>query len=522
LQSDIAFSLEKPRFKSHHRTLSASNLRVSSGKDYLIELDSVQIRDFPESVIGYSVDSLMRTISQINIFQPDFKGRFTGSQERERNNNEIQIPPINIINGKIQLTLNPGLENQLAVTADTLNISTLERSSLSDLLETTEKGMVQVRNIRINNNNSDITIQRLDISEQKLSLGIMKAELENENIIRLEDAEIVTPRLTYLVQENSLYFDSVFTNGLVIEVNDRGTGKKTPSEKKELKLTQVKIPFLYANQNDIHLSMGGKEIRLPGIDLEITEVNWNPNHPIDCLLMYSQFELTGQRLEYTMDDQKINMSSERYSYSDRNKQFSIRDVAIIPTVSKEEYMKDKTVESNWINGSIDQLVIDEIDFRNILFENKYLAQKVTLEGATLYVYRDKTLAPPVGYKTLPHAMISQLPFELSIDTIVANTKRITYVENNNVSDYLGRIFFSNVDANVYHIYSDINKIRNKPQMTLTAYSLLASKLKSIFLFIPEFTLTCATFSSMGFNSIKSMLPMSPRILNAPDVSTGAN
>ena len=462
-QEDLAFSVEEPHYDSTKRRLTVKNIRLSEGDRLSVLLDSVHLDNFPGSMIGYTTDSLSKVIRRITFFQPDIKSKLAGgSNDQLPSEDGLALPPLSIVNGTGTIKLKAGSSDEISVFVDSINFTTNERSEIDEWPVALKKGQIELGNIRVLTPTDSIFVQKTQLINNRLLVSRLDASLKNPGDISFETASIVNPGFEKL-SENQLIMDSLITEGLRISIKkDRKKASTSTS------LQRFSLPYFTSRQGNVDFYYKDQKINLPGLDVTISHLNWSPDQVLDSVLARAQFEIKGQSLSYDFTDIQTSFKTGFYTYSDTDKALTIENFRSSPTINKDEFMDNKVVEADWINGSVDKVVLEDFDFRDPVFHNSLDVGKISLLDMSMYVYRDKRLPDPKSYKPLPHSRLMQLPVNVSIDTIFVESNRITYVEKNSVSDYLGRLFFSDIEGYILNIYSDKEAIRQHPRMTLLA------------------------------------------------------
>lgn len=463
LQENIAFSMEEPHFQGSTGVLTANKIRISKGREFLVDLDSVHLDNFPASVVGLSLDSLSRVINRITLYKPDFAGMIK-PKSAQSDRKPILLPPIDIQNGKIQLSLLRGSKEQTNIYADSIDFKTFKIMSLDDFLTAAENSEVTMKNISINRSRDSMYVPQMHIKDKRWVFNNVNVSMNALGTFQLKKALILNPGLNNFVEKNELTADSIITDGLSVFLTNHSPQDSTNGTGIE----NIRLPFVSLSNNDLHFYLNDKEINIPGLSLEVKNIQWAKGYNLDSILSNASIELTGSSFEYEISDIHSLFKTDSYRYSDSEKKLTIENLRSSPSLNKDEFMELMDTESDWINGSVDQVTITDFDIRDVLFGNKIAAEKINLKAMSLYIYRDKRLPDPVEYKPLPHSLITRSPFIIEIDSIQVESDRITYVEKNDRSEYLGRLFFSNVAGLITHVYSEGEMIRNSPRMTLKA------------------------------------------------------
>lgn len=133
-------------------------------------------------------------------------------------------------------------------------------------------------------------------------------------------------------------------------------------------------------------------------------------------------------------------------YSSKNNRFTATGLQVKPTLSKESFNSHNRFQSDYYNGKIDSVVIDQPDIRR-WFENGELAgRQLSALGLHLDIYRDKRL--PFDEQRKPQMLqdiIKDLPQPVRIDSLKLINSAIHYIEQPLLGDKAGEIRFNDLD-----------------------------------------------------------------------------
>ncbi|HYG20292.1 MAG TPA: DUF748 domain-containing protein, partial [Ohtaekwangia sp.] len=170
--------------------------------------------------------------------------------------------------------------------------------------------------------------------------------------------------------------------------------------------------------------------------------------------------LAWRESDLLLSNMAIRLPKELYAFKVKSlklgladKVFEMDSMAIIPTVSRRNFMKQYGKEIDYIKGIIPYIRISGLTLRGkpLLTIN---AEKISL-NLRLEVYRDKRWPFIKDYYTaLPIHSLQRLPIHLKIDTIQLSDSFVSYEEFPEKGDSAGGVFFDKLNATIASINND--------------------------------------------------------------------
>ncbi|MEQ9007638.1 MAG: hypothetical protein RLP12_07125, partial [Ekhidna sp.] len=149
------------------------------------------------------------------------------------------------------------------------------------------------------------------------------------------------------------------------------------------------------------------------------------------------------------DDYRLLVDN--YSFSYPNTALRLDDIQLIPSYTPMEYSNVIEKQNDWFNVKIDDVTVEGIDLSELITKQKYMANKMFINGVDALIYRDKGVPfPEDQVRNLPQQTIRNISHAFLIDTI--NVKgTIRYQEK--PDDYFthGEISFDELDASLINV-----------------------------------------------------------------------
>ena len=186
-------------------------------------------------------------------------------------------------------------------------------------------------------------------------------------------------------------------------------------------------------------------------------------------LAYKEFKtdssLVTNRMPYTYNEQLIEVENMMFKMNEYqnivlenlsldNAKATIHNLQIVPQYNKHEFQGKITEEKDWIELDVKSLIVNKINLNNkeIVFDS----EKIEIDSASLYVYRNKLMPDQTKYKPLYSKMLRELPFKLNVDSVNIKNSSIVYEERINADGKPGRLEFTKFNSLIKNINNNKN------------------------------------------------------------------
>jgi len=227
-------------------------------------------------------------------------------------------------------------------------------------------------------------------------------------------------------------------------------------------LSAVQVDYLELNHLGVHLP---EAYRSQFPDLYWKGINMQANH----ILIDSNNHIFDHHKFFYCDDIKVQIPNISYisknkfykmgfksaSFSSQSKYLRVDSLSIKPRYSKSNFSKHIAFEKTMIDLLVPELLIENIDYRDMIFRHRYNAQKVYLGSPDISFYKDKTIPfDTTVYRAMPAQLLLDLPFYLNVDTLEIEKGKLSYAEKRGYMDKDGIIFLDNINAKLRGISND--------------------------------------------------------------------
>lgn len=192
------------------------------------------------------------------------------------------------------------------------------------------------------------------------------------------------------------------------------------------------------------LAFDGVNLEFDSLNLDLIGKNQNLNPEY---LLAKDHQLSFSNYEFFSPDSLNRVAIGKVSLL--NDDLILEQVNFGPSVGRYNYLNQQGYQSDAIDGFIQKITLESIDFNEYFLHDKFKAKSLLLDSLKMDVFRDKRLPIKEGvYKAMPQALMSQAPFDLEVDSVVIKDGLIRYEEFGPKSMLPGLIYFDQVNMNM--------------------------------------------------------------------------
>ncbi|MES2558116.1 MAG: hypothetical protein V4590_00130 [Bacteroidota bacterium] len=147
-------------------------------------------------------------------------------------------------------------------------------------------------------------------------------------------------------------------------------------------------------------------------------------------------------------------------------------------LGKKKYIESKDFQTDWLSVKMASFAIYDINWKLLLLNNRFFAEKVLLVSPDIYVFRDKRIPSKYKYRALPATLLRQMKFQLSIPAIQIEDGKITYEELTKKNSEKIKVPFYHLWATIHHLSTDTMYIVDHPVMLIDAESAVFDSVKT--------------------------------------------
>lgn len=157
---------------------------------------------------------------------------------------------------------------------------------------------------------------------------------------------------------------------------------------------------------------------------------------------------------------------------------TLEEITLQHKLGREEYIKSKDFQTDWISGKMSSFTIYGINWKLLVSEKRFFADKILLVSPDIYVFRNKHIPSKYKYRALPAKLLREMKFQFCIPVIQIESGNITYEELTEKNNEKIKVPFHNLRASIHHLSSDKVYIVDHPVMWIDAESTVFDSIKT--------------------------------------------
>lgn len=321
--------------------------------------------------------------------------------------------------------------------------------SYKELSLHTLDGTVTVTNPRMTIQNEEDSVEHTFVKAEKLIVSgfsywdyFIKKEINVEKII------FENPSFEYYIDRKFKTNDSIQTNKKI--------GKPIFVETLQVSNSQLTT---YEKGND-YTKLYIKNLSFEINDVQINDKIINNKIPFE----YRNLQLTGDSI-FSKANTYENLMVGGFSVENQNATFN--KITFKTKYSKAELSKSIDVERDHYDLSVKAVTFEQFDFGYSGGQFYAGSKKILLDHPRATIFRDKLIADDLSIKPLYSKSLRELPFQLTIDSVMVERGFLEYKEKVNEDNTGGAINFKNLDAKISNL-SNTYKGSDKTEITIEA------------------------------------------------------
>lgn len=230
------------------------------------------------------------------------------------------------------------------------------------------------------------------------------------------------------------------------------------------------------------------------------------------------FDISMNRLSYRFPDGLYTLKGKKLSTSYYDSVIRIDSVALIPNFSKERFGEIVGHQISRTKFNFSQMIFTDLNARYFIENNVFISDKLTLEGMSINVFRDKNIPFKEIVRPSLQQIVRSMPFMISIDSVSVRNGTIVYEELPEGLDESLKFSFDNVNALILGLSNDTFAYTDKSELKFISSALFMKK--------SELNLTClfplntkkeifncsGNLTSMPFNTLNEVLKSKSHII----------
>lgn len=347
----------------------------------------------------------------------------------------------------------------------------------------------QVLSKQAPNNQYKIELSALKIRRFSLFDILTRKKLSIKSIV-LENADI------HLINEYHAYNDTIRSEPKK-SLYDNFKDVLKSIDVRDIQVDNVKFKMTkLADGQASHFTVDSIAISVQDVLLDETSI-----HDSSRFLFTKMIDIQIPNFEYEMSDNIYRASFKDLRINTKDKNVLLTQVVYAPKMSRFNFFKTTGLNTTMTDLKFDTLRIENIDFRELLDNQKFLAKSVQVKNGHANLYNDMRFKKIVKNKigSSPHQQLMQLKTQIAIDTVFVDHIDVLYSEFSAKYNQEGVITFNKAKGTLTHVTNDSLRLQQNKmiQADLTAKVMDKGDLKVQFGF--------DMLSKNGFHTYKGSL-----------------
>ena len=253
----------------------------------------------------------------------------------------------------------------------------------------------------------------------------------------------------------------------------------------KLKLSEISIPY-NVNINGININNTTLVYNAPiqhksllnniEFDIEIDSLSAQKEQTQSLATLAKDFRIRTYGLAFNLPDSLNKASFDTLLISTKNASVSVTNLKLTPLYSKKEYGIKAGFQADWKNLLIEKVRFEKLNFIDLIENNTFNCQKLSINNGYLDLYKDKQLVFP-SERILPmeQDFIRNFKTKLKLDTIEINHINISQTTLESLGKTEGSISFINTTGTITNITNDSLRLLNNKIMEVHATSKIMNK-----------------------------------------------
>ena len=324
------------------------------------------------------------------------------------------------------------------------------------------------------NNRYHIKIKTLKVRRFSL-MDVLSHKKLNIKSIAFDEPEI------HLMSEYHAYNDTVSNKPkktLYENVKDIFTSVNV----KDIKIDNVK--FKYSKYEEGHESV----VNLDKVNIKVHDVLLDETSLGDSTRFFytKMVDVSIPGFEYDLPDGYYKAKFQDLKINTKDQNILLTKVVYQPKMNKAAFYKQKKQNVTMAILKFDTLRVEKLNFRELIDNQKTIAQKIQIKNGTVDLYSDKRYPkyPVIKVGSSPHQQLMKMKKLLRLDTVMVDNISVTYHEMSGKYFKEGFISFNNAKGMLTNVTNDEIKLASNKYMRadLSAKIMNAGNLQAKFAF----------------------------------------
>lgn len=229
------------------------------------------------------------------------------------------------------------------------------------------------------------------------------------------------------------------------KIKDTSAQKSSFTFEEKIQIGNINIEnadFTYKEGKVVKLALHKYNIELENITIDQEKLKEK------IPFAYEDYNIKGGKLTYLLNKLQT-LTTENIEIKKENAVF--KEVKLLPNYTRENYVKVIPHEKDLMSLNLKELKINDYKIHLDAVQDQFLVRNIEMDEVNFQIYRDKTIKDDPNKKKMYSAMLRDLPFGLSVDSLQLNHINLTYEEVQEKTGKTGKVFFTNMNVDIKNL-----------------------------------------------------------------------
>jgi hypothetical protein len=258
-----------------------------------------------------------------------------------------------------------------------------------------------------------------------------------------------------------------------------GPGKKAPTLyqglKEKLEHLGIDLILIDGGKLVIHQANGKVSSSLGGIQVRLGDLLMDSTTQYDKkrFLFAKKAELSMKNYKTSSKDGMYDMAISEIIVKPNQSSLSANHISLKPRWGKKEFAKKQGVMKERYELSIPALHMQNIDWWNLVNQQKIFADEAEISNARFSIYFDRSVPPgKPKLNSFPSQLVMKMPVLIHIARLKCSNMDLQYEEYNPFSERTGNVHITRLNGEVQNLTNVPSVIQNNKQTTVIANGLI--------------------------------------------------
>ena len=354
---------------------------------------------------------------------------------------------------------------------------------------------INFENIRTNIISGRISVKNIVFLPDTSIFSKMSIDsLAPKHLYRVEVGELILKR----VHPWKIYFDGILEMGSVVidkpnlQIIFTNSKRNKETVKPDIRtvwqrlspyLKSVKVQnitfqdadFQYVDQSEFPAAI----TNLKGLTIKVSDLLIDSLSQFDKSRLYHTRDIYAELNSYksVTADSNYTIQIQQFTASTAKGYARVKGFQLIPKLGEMEFSKQFNVQKNRYTVRVDEMQLNNIDYKMLNVNRRLLASRLTFKKADVSIFLNRSMPDSLRNRGMNFPQLSFQRFKLDalVDTVSITNSRVNYSEYNPDSRRKGTVVFSKINGHMLNLTNDSASISKNPKAEAKLTALLMDR-----------------------------------------------